>query len=95
MMGDMDYWSSNDILKLIAPISLLLLAHKKKQESDIMLFIFLVPYFLTSYVFHIYKSFYFGGISLLSIPFIIFCIVLAKQSRALCLVISIVRWGYR
>lgn len=90
MMGDMDYWSSNDILKLIAPISLLLLAHKKKQESDIMLFIFLVPYFLTSYVFHIYKSFYFGGISLLSIPFIIFCIVLAKQSRALCLVISIV-----
>jgi len=90
MMGDMEYWSSNDILKLIAPISLLLLAHKKKQESDVMLFIFLVPYFFTSYAFHIYKNFYFGGVSLLSIPFIIFCITLAKQSRALSLFISIV-----
>ena len=90
MMGDMEYWSSNDILKLIAPISLLLLAHKKKQESDVMLFIFLVPYFLTSYAFHIYKNFYFGGVSLLSIPFLVFCIVLAKQSKALCISISII-----
>ncbi|MEK7700207.1 MAG: hypothetical protein AAB332_07365, partial [Planctomycetota bacterium] len=89
MMGDMEYWSSNDILKLIAPISLLLLAHKKKQESDVMLFIFLVPYFFTSYAFHIYKNFYYGGVSLLTIPFIIFCIALAKQNRALSVFISI------
>ena len=71
-MGDMEYWSSNDILKLVAPISLFLLAHKKKQESDVMLFIFLVPYFFTSYAFHIYKNIYYGGVSVLTIPFIIF-----------------------
>ena len=76
MMGDMEYWSSNDILKLIAPISLLLLAHRKKQESDVMLFLFLVPYFLTSYAFHVYKGIHYGGLSLLSHPLIIFSIVL-------------------
>ena len=89
LLGDMEYWSSNDILKLIAPISLLLLSHKRKQDSDIMLFIFLVPYFLTSYIFHIYKDFYFGGLSLLSHPFLIFCIALVKQSKALSIIISI------
>ena len=90
MMGDTEYWSSNDMLKLVAPISMLLLMHKRKRESDVMLFIFLIPYFLTSYAFHLYKNFYFGGVSLLSVPFIIFCIVLSKQSKALCITISII-----
>ena len=93
MMGDMEYWSSNDILKLSAPISLFLLAHRKKQESDIMLFIFLVPYFLTSFAFHVFKGIHYGGLSLLSHPLIIFSIVLAKDSRVfsafICIVVGI------
>lgn len=89
MMGDMEYWSSNDILKLVAPTSLFLLAHRKKQESDVMLFIFLVPYFLTSYAFHVYKGIHYGGLSLLSHPLIIFSIVLVKDSRVFSLFISI------
>ena len=63
--------------------------HKRKKESDVMLFVFLVPYFLTSYVFHIYKNFYYGAFSLLTIPCIVFCITLAKQNRTLSILISI------
>ena len=90
MMGDMEYWSSNDILKLSAPIVLFLLAHRKKQESDVLLFIFLVPYFLTSYAFHVYKGIHYGGLSLLSHPLLIFSIILVKDSRVLTIFFSIV-----
>ncbi len=80
-LDGVEYWSSNDILKLIAPTSVFLLTHKKKQDSDIMLYIFLVPYLLTSYEF--YRSFYHGVLSVFSHAMILFSIALVKRNMSL------------
>jgi hypothetical protein len=85
-LGDLGYWSDNDVLKLIAPISFFLLMYSKDQKNNVLLFIFLVPYFLTSYEF--YRSFYIVIESFVSHSLVIFCIALVKGSRYLSLIVS-------
>lgn len=88
-LGDIGYLSDNDILKLIAPTSLLLLIYNKNRENDVILLLFLIPYFITSYEF--YRSFYAAIQSILSHFLIIFCIVIiAKENVYISLFISIV-----
>ncbi|MDO8142226.1 MAG: hypothetical protein Q6358_12060 [Candidatus Brocadiales bacterium] len=86
--GDIGYWSDNDVLKLIAPASLFLLTYNKKPNNDAILFIFLVPYFLTSYEF--YRSSHYVVMSLVSHALIISGIVIIKQNTYLSLFISAV-----
>jgi hypothetical protein len=86
--GDIGYWSDNDVLKLIAPTSLFLLMYNKNKDSDSLLFIFLIPYFITSYEF--YRSFQYVAMSLLSHILIISCIIIAKENIYVSLIISAV-----
>ena len=86
--GDIGYWSDNDVLKLIAPASLFLLAYNKKQNKDAILFIFLIPYFITSYEF--YRSSYYVMMSIVSHALVISSIVIVKQNMYLSLFISAV-----
>lgn len=85
-LGDIGYWSDNDVLKLIAPISFFLLMYSKDQKNNTLLFIFLIPYFLTSYEF--YRSFFAVIQSLVSHSIVIFCITLVKGHRYLSLIVS-------
>ena len=87
-LGDIGYWSDNDVLKLIAPASLFLLAYNKKQNNDALLFIFLIPYFITSYEF--YRSSYYVMMSIVSHALVISSIVIVKQNMYLSLFISAV-----
>jgi hypothetical protein len=86
--GDIGYWSDNDVLKLIAPASLFFLTYNKKQNNDAILFIFLVPYFLTSYEF--YRSSHYVIMSIVSHALVISSIVIVKQNIYLSLFISAV-----
>ncbi len=86
--GDIGYWSDNDVLKLIAPASLFLLAYNKKQNKDALLLIFLIPYLLTSYEF--YRSSYYVIMSIASHALVIFSIIVVKQNIYLSLFISAV-----
>ena len=85
-LGDTGYWSDNDVLKFIAPISLFLLVNNKNRQNNALLFIFLVPYFFTSYEFC--RSFFEVIGSIVSHALIIFCITLVKKYRYLSLGIS-------
>ncbi len=87
-LGDIGYWSDNDVLKLIAPASLFLLAYNKKQNNDALLFIFLIPYLLTSYEF--YRSSHYVIMSIVSHALVISSIVIVKQNIYLSLFISAV-----
>lgn len=87
-LGDIGYWSDNDVLKLIAPTSLFLLMYNKNKDSDSLLFIFLIPYFITSYEF--YRSFQYVTMSFLSHILIISCIIIAKENIYVSLIISAV-----
>ncbi len=80
-LDGVDFWSSNDILKLIAPTAVFLLSNKKKQDSDILLYIFLVPYLLTSYEF--YRSIPHGAMSVMSHAMILFSIAFVKKNMPL------------
>lgn len=86
--GDIGYWSNNDVLKLIAPASLFLLAYNKKQNNDALLFIFLIPYLITSYEF--YRSSYYVIMSIVSHALVISSIIVVKQNIYLSLFISAV-----
>lgn len=85
-LGDIGYFSDNDILKLIAPISFFLLVSSKDQENKALLFMFLVPYLVTSYEF--YRSSFAVIESIVSHSLVIFCITLVKENRYLSLVVS-------
>ncbi len=85
-LGDIGYLSDNDILKLIAPISFYLLVCRKDQQDDVLLFIFLIPYFVTSYEF--YRHFIALLESIGSHVLIIFCITLVKGNKYLSLLVS-------
>lgn len=85
-LGDIGYLSDNDVLKLIAPISFFLLVHDKDQENNALLFIFLIPYFVTSYEF--YRHFFAVIESIVSHSLVIVCITLVKGNRYLSLVVS-------
>ncbi|KAB2833139.1 MAG: hypothetical protein F9K48_09060 [Candidatus Brocadia sp.] len=87
-LGDIGYLSDNDILKLIAPISFYLLVCRKDQQDDVLLFIFLIPYFVTSYEF--YRHFIALLESIGSHVLIIFCITLVKGNKYLSLLVSTV-----
>ena len=87
-LGDIGYWSDNDVLKLIAPTSLFLLLYNKNQNKDVLLLIILIPYFVTSYEF--YRSFSTVIESLVSHTLIIFSIVIAKRNMYISLFISVV-----
>lgn len=87
--GDIGYLSDNDILKLIAPTSLFLLTYNNKNNNnDSILFIFLIPYFITSFEF--YRSFYTAIQSIGSHLIIIFCIIIAKENFYISLFISVI-----
>ncbi|MCR4321613.1 MAG: hypothetical protein NUV74_14915 [Candidatus Brocadiaceae bacterium] len=86
--GDIGYWSNNDVLKLIAPASLFLLTYNKKQNNDALLFIFLIPYLITSYEF--YRSFHYVIMSIVSHTLVISSIIVVKQNIYLSLFISAV-----
>ena len=86
--GDIGYWSTNDVLKLIATASLFLLTYNKKQNNDALLFIFLIPYLITSYEF--YRSFQYVIMSIASHGIIISSIIIVKQNTYLSLFISAV-----
>lgn len=85
-LGDIGYWSDNDVLKLIAPISFFLLMRSKDQKNNALLFIFLTPYFVTSFEF--YRSFFAVIESIASHSIVIFCITLVKGRRYLSLIVS-------
>ncbi len=87
-LGDIGYLSDNDVLKLIAPATLFLLAYNKKRSNDLLLFIFLVPYFVTSYEF--YRSFTYVIQSLGSHLLIIFIICIAKDNVYSSLIVSVI-----
>ncbi len=86
--GDIGYLSDNDVLKLIAPTSLFLLTYYNNRNSDFILSMFLVPYFITSYEF--YRSFYVVIESIISHALIIFSIIMVKENRYLSLFISVI-----
>ncbi|MCF6157868.1 MAG: hypothetical protein E3K32_04700 [wastewater metagenome] len=86
--GDMEYLSDNDILKLIAPTSLLLLLYNKNQENDTILIFFHIPYLIISYEF--YRGLHEFIASLFSHAFIISCVIFAKENIYLSLFISVV-----
>lgn len=86
--GDIGYWSDNDVLKLIAPTSLFLLAYNKNRDNDIILLLFLIPYFVTSYEF--YRSAHYVLMSLVSHALVIASIVIVKQNMYFSLFISAV-----
>lgn len=85
--GDIGYLSDNDVLKLIAPASLYLLTYYQNRDSDLVLCMFLVPYFITSYEF--YRSFPVVIQSIISHTLIIFSISIAKDNRYLSLSLSV------
>ena len=85
-LGDIGYLSDNDVLKLIAPVSLFLLIYNKDQKNNALLFIFLIPYFVTSYEF--YRHFFALVQSIASHSLVIFCITLVKGNRYLSLLVS-------
>jgi len=85
-LGDMGYWSDNDILKLIAPVSLFLLMYDKEQGNGDLLYIFLIPYLLTSFEF--FSDPFLLLISLASHAIIIFSIIIVKQNIYFSIVIS-------
>lgn len=85
-LGDIGHWSDNDVLKFIAPISFFLLMHRKDSKNNPLLFMFLIPYFLTSYEF--YRSFFAVVQSIASHSIVIFCITLVKGRRYLSLIVS-------
>lgn len=87
-LGDIGYLSDNDVLKLIAPATLFLLAYNKKQDNDFVLLIFLIPYFATSYEF--YRSFTYVMESLVSHLLIIFIICIAKDNVYSSLFVSVI-----
>lgn len=86
-LGDIGYWSDNDVLKLIAPASLFLLVYNKSQNKNALLFIILIPYLITSYEF--YRSFPAVIESVISHALIIFSIVIAKRNVYISLFISV------
>ncbi|MFO0793033.1 MAG: hypothetical protein U0586_03115 [Candidatus Brocadiaceae bacterium] len=87
--GDIGYLSDNDVLKLIGPTTLfLLLAYNKNKESDYIVFIFLIPYLITSYEF--YRSLPLVIESLISHALIIVSIVVVKENLYLSLFMSAV-----
>lgn len=86
--ADIGYWSDNDVLKLIAPASLFLLTYNKKEDNNALLFIFLIPYLLTSYEF--YRSSYYIIMSIISHALVISSIIVVKQNIYLSLFISAV-----
>lgn len=87
-LGDIGYLSDNDVLKFIAPTSLFLLTYKKKQNSDLLLFIFIVPHFVTSYEF--YRSFSYVIESIGSHLLIILVICIAKDNVYSSLLVSVI-----
>ncbi|MGQ3683508.1 MAG: hypothetical protein ACUBOA_00555 [Candidatus Loosdrechtia sp.] len=86
--GDMEYLSENDILKLIAPTSLLLLLYNKNQKTDSILIFFLIPYLIISYEF--YRNWHEVTASVISHALIISCIIVSKDNMYLSLFISTV-----
>src|SRR5574341_2625800 len=84
--GDIGYLSDNNVLKLIAPTSLFLLTYNKDRNNYFILFVFLIPYFITSYEF--YRNFYTVLQSIISHTLIIFIIIMAKENLYLSLLIS-------
>ncbi len=86
--GDIGYLSDNDVLKLIAPTSLFLLAYNKNRGNDTMLFFFLIPYFITSYEF--YRSAHYVLMSLISHLLVIASVVIIKQNIYFSLFVSAV-----
>ncbi len=86
--GDIGYLSDNDVLKLIAPTILFLIMYDKNKKHDLALFMFLIPYFATSYEF--YRSLYYVVMSTLSHAAIIACIVVIKQNTYVTLFFSAV-----
>lgn len=85
-LGDIGYLSDNDVLKLIAPITFFLLVYSKDRKNDVLLLIFLIPYFVTSYEF--YRHFFAVIESVVSHALVIFCITLAKENKYLSLLVS-------
>lgn len=85
-LGDIGYLSDNDVLKLIAPISFFLLIYRKDQQDDVLLLLFLVPYFVTSYEF--YRHLFAVIESIVSHALVIFCITLVKGNKYLSLLVS-------
>lgn len=85
-LGDIGYFSDNDVLKLIAPISFYLLVYNKDQKNGTLLFLFLIPYFVTSYEF--YLHFLALIESIVSHAFIVFCIILVKENKYFSLLVS-------
>ena len=86
--GDIGYLSDNDVLKLIAPTTLFLVAFNKSKDNEFILFIFLIPYFLTSYEF--YRSLPLVIESTVSHTLIILSIFIVKENLYLSLFISAV-----
>ncbi|MCF6157867.1 MAG: hypothetical protein E3K32_04695 [wastewater metagenome] len=86
-LGGMGYLRDNDILKLIAPASLLLL-YNKNQENDTILIFFHIPYLIISYGF--YRGWYEVATSLVLHALIISCIITVKENIYLSLFISAV-----
>lgn len=87
-LGDLGYFSDNDVLKFIAPTSLFLVAYYNKQDKDSVLFMFLIPYFITSFEF--YRSFFAALESIATHTLIIFSVIFAKENRYLSLLISVI-----
>ncbi|MBM4054163.1 MAG: hypothetical protein FJ264_05720 [Planctomycetes bacterium] len=86
--GDNEYWSENDILKIVSLTSLYLCYKIKGPERHMVLFAFLGPYFIISYEF--YRSLEATKISFIAHTLLLFGIIIAKNTFALSLFISIV-----
>ncbi|MDR4508228.1 MAG: hypothetical protein MRJ65_08330 [Candidatus Brocadiaceae bacterium] len=87
-LGDMEFWSDNDMLKLLAPTSLFLLIGYKNKDKNVLLFAFLTPYILATYEF--YRSFIYAIESIVTHLVIISIILITRENKRISLLISIV-----
>ncbi|MDR4505757.1 MAG: hypothetical protein MRK01_13380 [Candidatus Scalindua sp.] len=88
IIGDLEYWNDNDVLKHIAPVSLYLIGNNdKKRRNDILLFAFLCPFFVISY--EPYRSYLMAALSILSHVLIYYFIFIVRRSICFSICIGI------
>lgn len=87
IIGDLEYWNDNDVLKHVAPASLyLIIKDDKERRSHIMLFAFLCPFFIISYA---PESIFTAGSSVIFHFLIYLFIVIVRKSICLSTFISV------
>lgn len=88
IIGDLEYWNDNDVLKHIAPASFYFIGNRDKdRKNDMLLFAFLCPFFVISY--EPYRSISIAVLSLLSHLFIFYFVFIARKSKCLSIFLSI------